>query len=508
LNSSYTQDVEFNSAFGALQTPAHIYTAAVICGVRAPRIDAPFRFLDLACGNGLTASLMADAYPHAEFVGIDINPAHIRKAKERAAAAELTNIRFFEGDIRDLVSQDYEPFDYCAVGGVYSWLDADRRNAMRSFLSSIIRPGGLVYLDYSAQPGMAQAAPLYRILREFGSGFQGSSGNRLSAAANFVHELQTQGARFFQANPIAAARLETILRNSANDEAHEVFNLQENGLWSSDVISGMEESSFEFIANAGLHHNLVSLSSRPNILASAADLPRPQKELVFDIVWNVHQRKDIYVRNGAPTHSEPLSAMLVEQPLYVMADAVTPAQRQKLKKLFPHFDFCSPEANLLADSAPNVDTFGELFIVLREKGVSEDAANDLMRHFLAARLISVAASLPRSARKTDAIEISSRLNRFILMEDIAEQFARPFASPVIGSRVLLPLKDRLYIWALVGLDLSEAWARLGDMREILREANNNAVTWETFVHTIEQNLPLYRTFAVPELVRLGILRYR
>lgn len=44
---------------------------------------------------------------------------------------------------------------------------------------------------------------------------------------------------------------------------------------------------------------------------------------------------------------------------------------------------------------------------------------------------------------------------------------------VVGTRVLLPIKDRLYLWALVGLDLNEAWQRLGDLQDMFWDGQNN-----------------------------------
>ena len=81
MQSEYTQDVTFNSDFGALQTPVHITTALALSGWQPSDISGHFRYLDLACGNGHTLSLLAESHPHAEFVGIDINAEHVTHAQ-------------------------------------------------------------------------------------------------------------------------------------------------------------------------------------------------------------------------------------------------------------------------------------------------------------------------------------------------------------------------------------------------------------------------------------------
>lgn len=505
MKSQYTQDVEFNSGFGALQTPIHMFTVAVLCGVNAQRVDRPFRFLDLACGNGLTLCLLADAYPEGEFVGVDINPDHVKKARSRAAGAELENVSFMEGDLLDLIAGDFGCFDYCSISGVYSWLDPARRTATRQFISSAMNPGGLVYLDYSSQPGIAQVGPLYHVIRELGKMYSGSSADKLTSAARFLDNAEREGARFFKVHQVAAARLKTILQNPAEDEAHEVFNLQENGLWSNDVINEMEDSGFRYAGNAGLHHNLSDLFPQAKTLADSSGFPVALQQMMFDITWNVAQRRDVYVRANSVDCSGDLIATLEDLPIYVMRDAVTTSQRRGLGKHFPNYDFCSPAAEVFAREAVSAATFGEIFAEMTANGHSLGTSDDVARHFIAARLISIAAKSTVNSTEVNALQMGSLLNYLILKEDIDQEYARPFASPVAGSRVLLPLKDRLYLWKLIGLDLLEAWERLGHMQEMFRGNDNELLSREGFITTIEASLPAFRKHAVPELMRLGIL---
>lgn len=503
--SQYTRDVEFNSGFGALQTPAHLYTAAAICGTQAPRIDRSFRHLDLCCGNGLTLCLLADAYPHAEFVGIDLNPAHISKARQRADAAKLTNVTFEVMDVMELAPGELGEFDFCAVSGAYAWLDAERRNHLRRYLSSAMRPGGLAYIDYSCQPGMAQVSPLYHLLQQLGNQFDGNSAERLAAAAKIAKNLAADNAHFFQINPVAAARLKTILKNPPEDEAHEVFNLQDNGLWSNAVIDEMAQAQFDYLGNAGLHHNLPALTPDANVLASLPDLPTGLLELVNDFKWNVAQRRDIYVRRANKDNRESLRNLLSGFFLYAAPASLTRIARQRLHKSFPNYNFCTDTADEFAEIAIETRTFDELFARLLERGVSIEDGENLLRHFLAARLVSLALATPGTLGYSGGLTMTSHLNENILIEDIGKEHARPFASRIVGSRVLLPLKDRLYLWALLGYDLDDAWDRLGELREIFIGRNNEKLSRESFSDVLNSSMEGFRSHMVPELIRLGIL---
>jgi SAM-dependent methyltransferase len=488
-----------------MQTPVHVFTAAVLCGLTPPPIDRPFRFLDLACGNGLTLCLVADAYKHAEFVGIDINPDHVARASRTAAAAGLTNVSFHVGDILTVSAAEHGNFNYCAVSGVYSWLDAARRIAVRKFLNEAMLPGGLLYLDYSTQPGTAQSAALYRILQELAKNLEGTSADRLAGAARLADGMRQSGALFFKANPIASDRLDTILKNPAEDEAHEVLNLQEGGFWSADVIRDLAGAEFDFVGHSGFHHNLKTLSARPGSLDSIAAFSIASRQSLFDADWNIPHRRDIYVRQNGQMTSDAFVDALKDQYVFAVRDMLSEAQRRKLGANFRGYDFCNQSANRFSEIALTSKTFGDLFAGLAEVGMSYTDSIEITRHFLAIRLISVAVALPGAIDASGDLRMGSALNQNILTEDIGARHARPFSSPFAGTRVLLPLKDRLYLWAIVGLNLTDAWDRLGDLRGMFRDNNNKQVDGAAFVDIINQNLPGFRAHAAPELLRMGIL---
>src|SRR3546814_10811048 len=64
---------------------------ALLHGFRVPDARAPFRYLELGCGQGFGLCLLAALYPHGAFVGVDFNPEHIAHARELAHGAGLSN---------------------------------------------------------------------------------------------------------------------------------------------------------------------------------------------------------------------------------------------------------------------------------------------------------------------------------------------------------------------------------------------------------------------------------
>ena len=68
------------------------------------------RILDIGCGTGLIALMMAQRFPEAEVWGIDIDPEAVAQARENVEASPFADrIHVVEGDVRHF--SDLEDFD-------------------------------------------------------------------------------------------------------------------------------------------------------------------------------------------------------------------------------------------------------------------------------------------------------------------------------------------------------------------------------------------------------------
>jgi SAM-dependent methyltransferase len=74
-----------------------------------PTLRQGARVADVGCGHGVTTTLMARAFPHSTFVGVDPSERSIHHARKAAADAGVTDrVRF---DVGDAVSLDGGPYD-------------------------------------------------------------------------------------------------------------------------------------------------------------------------------------------------------------------------------------------------------------------------------------------------------------------------------------------------------------------------------------------------------------
>lgn len=511
MHSEYTQDVTFNSDFGALQTPVHLTTALALSGWQPNDISGYFRYLDLACGNGHTLSLLAESHPQAEFVGVDINAKHVAHAQKVAQDAGITNVTYLCADILNLQASEFQPFDYCTISGIYSWLDVARQNHIFSLIDRLLTSKGVLYLDYCALPGITQTATLYSLIQQVATECEGSSAERLTAATQLISPLHKQNGPYFENNRQAADRFSRMLANPPEDEAHEVLNLKPNAVWSKDIIEKAACSGLTFVGSAGLHHNLPEFSSHLGLPDDVRKLPISSQQMLQDVAWNVAQRKDIYCKHSVPS-AEPLSKRLSAFHFYIAPGALCSQSISAITRQFPAANLLTPDnISLLSQYAAN-QTFGELNLVFKERykvmfNRECDFFDSLLAQLLATRIISLAvAPSPPMKTTTTTLSMTSKLNQLLLKQDIHLEFGRPLCSPVTGTRLVLPLKDRLYLWALTGQDLKEAWHALGELRGIFHGPDGKQLNEDQFVSIIQSSLPAFMQKIAPELVRLGILQ--
>jgi len=97
--------------------------------------------LEVGCGVGAQTLILAQRSPDAQFKSIDVSAESIGKAKQKIAAAGLTNVQFEQADIFDLPYQP-ESFDHVFVCFVLEHLPRPREALM--ILKNILRPTGTI----------------------------------------------------------------------------------------------------------------------------------------------------------------------------------------------------------------------------------------------------------------------------------------------------------------------------------------------------------------------------
>jgi arsenite methyltransferase len=114
--------------------------AGVSCVPCFAEVSSEARVLDLGCGAGLDALLVA---PRANStVGLDFSRQMLVRARRSAETMGITNVEFHEGDAEQIPAAPAS-FDVALVNGIFN-LNPARNDIFRE-LARVVRPGGLVF---------------------------------------------------------------------------------------------------------------------------------------------------------------------------------------------------------------------------------------------------------------------------------------------------------------------------------------------------------------------------
>lgn len=149
---------------------------------------AGIRILDLACGTGDLTLALAERFPRAEILGVDLNPEMLAEARQRLASflenrapgdsrapshevsgapQSSAAVQFMEADMASLPFEDQQ---FSLVTAGYALRNAPDLEQTLGEISRVMRPGGLLaILEFSRSPTPALSWASVALLRFWGS---------------------------------------------------------------------------------------------------------------------------------------------------------------------------------------------------------------------------------------------------------------------------------------------------------------------------------------------------
>ena len=468
-SAGYVTEVDYTVGFYRELSPSFLNWAAVQRGYRAPDLDRPFTALELGCGHGYSANVLAACNPEGRFYATDFNPVHVVSARRLAAEAGTGNITFFEDSFSELKNRDLPEFDYINLHGVYSWISPANRREIVDVIARKLKPGGLVYVSYNSLPGWAAMAPARRLMMEV-IGKNGARLPKVDQALTLLQQLKDGGAQYFSANPAVAPRLDKIRDQNRNYLLHEYFNDDWELLYHADVAAEMGAAKLNFIASANYAENLDHLAFPGQTKAVYDQISDPVlKETVRDFATNQQFRRDLFSRGR-------IRLTLVEQRAWYDATPFALVRARSacpLKGAFPAGEVnLKPEAYepLLDVLAGGPKTLAEL---QRQPTLAQQPPASLVESLqVLGALGYLQAGRPTSCKARNAA-VSRAFNQAILQRALAGQDMTTLASPVLGSGINLALTDQLFLLAAQQSAKDPAafvWSKLSAMgRRLLHE---------------------------------------
>jgi SAM-dependent methyltransferase len=442
-SEGYVVDLDYTHGYFRDLSPAYLRFAALLGGVDAGDASS-YTYYELGCGNGYSTALHAAANPQSRFCGVDFNPTHIRNAQKLAQEAGVGNVRFLERSFAELLEMELEDADFIALHGVWSWVGDEHRQQMLEFFRRRLKPGGVVYVSYNCLPGLAQVAPLQRLLNEHASHGAGERIEKVRRSIDFAARLQKAGARFFAANPLATARLAGMGRQDPHYIAHEYHNANWASFFHADVARALAGAKLDYAASATLIENFDQFTLSPEISRLAAELgDRALTETIKDYARNQTFRRDVYTR-GAPRATPPQLEATLARTRFAL---VRPRSSCRLKS-----NTAAGEVTMQPEAyAPVLDALARAPMTFEElAGAPECRSLDRVKLrqavFGMAALGNLFPALPSSGEGARH-EATRAFNQAALRTPITGTADLALASPVLGAGVQVNLVDRLFLGA-------------------------------------------------------------
>jgi ubiquinone/menaquinone biosynthesis C-methylase UbiE len=122
-------------------------------------VPSPRRILDLGTGTGIVALALAERYPEAEVVGIDLSPGMIEEARRKVPPELAGPVRFEVGDASALECPDGD-FGLVVLSNMIPFFDE---------LARVVAPGGTLVLSFSRGTETPIYVPPERLREELGA---------------------------------------------------------------------------------------------------------------------------------------------------------------------------------------------------------------------------------------------------------------------------------------------------------------------------------------------------
>jgi SAM-dependent methyltransferase len=458
-SDGYVTDFDYTWGFFRELSPAWLSWVAGLHGHRVRAPGEPFTYMELGCGNGLSANAFAAAYPEGSFWACDFNPNHVANARELAARAGSRNVEFLEKSFAELESANLPEFDFITFHGVLSWISEANRRHIIQFLRSKLKPGGVCYASYNALPGWSALEPVRRMMLEYASTVPGDTHTKVTAAIAWLGRLREANAKPIAENPRVQRLVDRITKADPAYVAHEYFNKDWELFYFQDVVREFGAAKLTWAGSANLVDNEEGLRvgrAGTDLLRGVNDpLVREQSR---DFLQSPTFRKDVFVK-GSPraewARDPHLNPGLLKLAIgngratnRLAAEVKMPAGTVRFKNEF------DPVLYSLFDRGSR--SLGEIFEPMQRVGRSPAQTLASVRVFVATdQLRPCARAYPVTAAASGFAPLSP-FNQMAVEDAVTEGNARVLCSPSHGTGVLFTVREGCLLDAIAAVGADRA----------------------------------------------------
>jgi SAM-dependent methyltransferase len=137
--------------------PAVNAAVARACGLDVPNPPSA-RILEIGCGEGHHILSIANRWPAAMCIGLDVSPKAIYRARNRVQRAGIANAKLLETRLSELGPD--APFDFIIAHGFFSWVPDEVKVGLIDFISQNLTPNGIAVVSFNVAAGWKDRMPV------------------------------------------------------------------------------------------------------------------------------------------------------------------------------------------------------------------------------------------------------------------------------------------------------------------------------------------------------------
>lgn len=290
--------------------PQHLNAVARLFGA-APADWRRARVLELGCACGGNLIPMAARWPKARFVGIDLSPVQIARARDIAARLGLDNVEFHDISITDMDDR-LGKFDYVIAHGVLSWVPPEVQDATVAAFARHLTPDGVGILSYNTLPGWYASLPVRDMVMRHCAHLSTPS-EKVTAAIGLLEFIIA--AAPVESDPwrLSLSReLHTLRSSPLAYLMHEYFESSNHQFYLHQVVGKLRAAGLDYLGDAH-PKRMVAGNVPPKVAQTLAAIADPvEREQYVDLLTNQRFRTTLVCRAGTKVVTEPERARILD----------------------------------------------------------------------------------------------------------------------------------------------------------------------------------------------------
>lgn len=500
-------DLGAYSSYLAYQAPLPVSWAAASRGLNMAPLSESFTYLEVGSGQGLSLAVLADCYPKARFIGIEPDSDLAGRAQALVRDVGLTNIEIHHAAFEDVGALSLPVCDVVQLSRFYSWFPKETRVAHVRALTEMLKPGGLLCVQYNALPGNIPADIAFLLIKALAVRQEGDERQRLGDAMRRTSELAQAGALAFKQAPAAAEILSKLPVADAKLVMHDILRSEAKSLPHTDVAEEISACGLAYVGSGQLERNSMELVVPPAMRTIIEGVKsEPARELMIDYAINTGARIDIFAKPESSAPREPAEVLAP----FLLA-RFTLGEETLLRQQLANRTGVDFTAGLYDDL---LHLIGRTPLSVQE--IFDHA--DMRRHARARVLRGLQflvglqlVQLVRTRAKLadgplpEKVKFASRLNAEILERWLPRNDVAPLSSAVTGLRVAIAAVDRIRLYVLLGGALEPVLKKIVESGMTFSDNEGKPQTPEAFRDFILSGVPQYRAREAAALFTLGVL---